>query len=174
MQAFLSARCTDGLYFAGSTLRMGRCMSRLALPPETRMPAARQSYEKRHRAPPIEHSSPHHCILLGERPPFPRPTRPKTPKVCVIASPGPVAPKHAGRLPGTMRATDPGRRPARVYNAYFSAFPAREPPCGARTGAPRANAKGAPEPLGPDAPFLTGSQPGVLGWGPRPWGEVPC
>ena len=95
-------------------------------------------------APPIERFSPHHCILLGERPPFPRPTRPKTPKVCVITSPGPVAPKHAGYLPGTMQTTDSDRRLIRVYNAYFSAFPARAAPARRRPASPYTRQAGGP------------------------------
>ena len=145
------------------------------------------------------------------------PTRPKTPKVCVITLTAQVAPKQAPNLPGMMQTGNGADSPARSYNAYFWAFSKcarptrprhwpghpRRQRCGPRSAGPHPfrsartylgsrqkgrppplarrrpartykrpgqqvclppgaqNAKGAPGPLGPDAPFLIGPRPGV-------------
>ena len=86
------------------------------------MRAARQSHEKRRRGAANRTFSPHHCILHGERRPFPRPTRPKTPKVCAITLTTHVAPKQALNLPGIMQTGNGTDSPARSYSAYFWAF----------------------------------------------------
>ena len=121
MQAFLSVLCTGGLYFAGITLRVGRCTSQLA-PPEARMPTARQSHEKRRRSTANRTFSPYHCILPSERRPPPAPMRPKTPKVCAITLTAHVAPKRALDLPGIMQTGNETDSPAQSYSAYFWTF----------------------------------------------------
>ena len=107
--------------FAGITLRVGRCTSQLA-PPEARMPAARQSHEKRHQGTANRTFSPHHCILPGERRSPPTPTRPKTPKVCAITLTAHVDPNQAPNLPGMMQTGNGANSPPRSYSAYFWAF----------------------------------------------------
>ena len=107
--------------FAGITLRVGRCTNQLA-PPKARMPAARQSHEKRRRGTANRTFSPHHCILPGERRPLPTPTRPKTPKVCALTLTAQVASKQARHLPGMMQTSNVANSPARSYSAYFWAF----------------------------------------------------